>query len=150
MRSRTFVPGAVATPGTITTPADTPDIDTVVSAQVIRAPSAVAIADHAVHAHDLVSQGLGGVVTNALGLPVGLNVLNDAGAAALHTVPGAGTTGVQNIAAAQAHVVTGGNPVVAAVPTKITRRTFSLDVSTLLGDLLTLNYLEVGERMLVS
>jgi len=39
-------------------------------------------------------------------------------------------------------------PVVAAVPTRITARTFSLNVNTLLGDLLTINYVEVGERTL--
>jgi len=44
----------------------------------------------------------------------------------------------------------GANPVVAAVPTRLTTRTFSLDVNTLVGDLLTLNYLEVGEQVLVS
>jgi hypothetical protein len=172
MKSRTFVPGAIATPGAITLPADAPDIDAVVSAQIIRVGNALAIPDHtpasvvaaianhAVHAHDLVSQGLGGAVANALGLPAGLNVLNDAGAAALHTVPGAGATGVQNNAAAQAHAATAvavahgavipANPVVAAVPTKVTGRTFSLDVNTLLGDLLTISFREMGERVATS
>ena len=54
-----------------------------------------------------------------------------------------------DIAGALANHV-GADPVVAAVPTRLTTRTFSLDVSTALGDLLTINYLEVGERVLVS
>jgi len=53
----------------------------------------------AAHAHDLKSQGLGGAVTNALGLPAGLNAIEDAGAAAIHTVVGGGATGIQTAAA---------------------------------------------------
>jgi hypothetical protein len=134
MKRVLFVPGVVATPAPITLPADAPDIDVVVSAEIERIPAAIAA-----HGHDLVSQGLGGAVANALGLPAGLNVLNDAGAAALHTVPKGGATGVQNSTA-----LTGATPVVAAVPTLITSRTFSLSVSTALGDLLALVYQEVG------
>jgi len=44
----------------------------------------------------------------------------------------------------------GASPVVAAVPTRLTTRTLSLDVNTALGDLLTLAYIEVGERVPVS
>ena len=51
------------------------------------------------HAHDFKSQGLGGAVTNALGLPAGLNAIEDAGAAAIHTVVGGGATGIQTAAA---------------------------------------------------
>jgi hypothetical protein len=51
------------------------------------------------HAHAFRSQGLGGAVTNALGLAAGLNSIEDAGAVAVHTVPGGGTTGVQTAAA---------------------------------------------------
>lgn len=39
---------------------------------------------------------------------------------------------------------------VAAVPTRVDRRTVTLDVNTNLGDMLTLAYQEVGERVLVS
>ncbi len=144
MKSRTFVPGAIATPGAITLPADAPDIDAVVSAQIIRAPSAVAIANHPVHAHDLV---FGAAQANAVTVGAASTPL---GSAAPGTLAGGGATGIQNIAAAQAHVATGANPVVAAVPTKITNRTFSLDVNTLLGDLLTINFRELGERVLTS
>ncbi|MDO8749966.1 MAG: hypothetical protein Q7K03_02315 [Dehalococcoidia bacterium] len=126
MQKATFVPGAIATPGAITLPVPFANMRRVSTAQILRAT----------HAHDLVSQGLGGAVANALGLPAGLNVLNDAGAAALHTVPGAGATGVQNNPAA--------TPIVAAVPTLITNRTFSLSVNTLLGDLLELVYEQEG------
>ncbi len=47
----------------------------------------------------------------------------------------------------------GGDPIVAGGPytvTRLTTRTISLDTTTLEGDLLTLDYLEVGERVLVS
>jgi hypothetical protein len=37
--------------------------------------------------------------------------------------------------------------VVDANPTLVTARTISLDVNTLVGDMLTLAYLEVGERV---
>jgi hypothetical protein len=134
MKRIIFTPGLVVTPAAITIPADAPDIDVVVSAQIERLPGVVTS-----HAHDLVSQGLGGAPAQALGLPAGLNVLNDDGAAAPHTVPGGGATGVQAAAA-----VVGASPVVAATPTKITARTFSLSVSTALGDLLILVYQEVG------
>ncbi len=149
MKRVLFVPGVVVSPAAITLPADAPDIDAVVSAEIERLP-----ASQAAHAHDFKSQGLGGAVANNLGLPAGLNVINDSGAAALHTVPGGGATGVQSNAAAQAHsgsvtpvthgVNTGATPVVATVPTKITARTFSLSVNTLAGDLLSLVYQEVG------
>ena len=46
-----------------------------------------------IHAHDLASQGAGAPPANALGLSVGLNSLEDAGAAIIHTVPGGGATG---------------------------------------------------------
>jgi len=188
MKTVQFVPGAIVSPNPITLPVLAPDIDAVVTAQIIRLPTSLAdhagadvagalathlqaavvaaLADHAVHAHDVISQGVGGAPANALGLSAALNTLEDAGGAALHTVPGAGATGVQNNAAAQAHAVggaavahgagaaplvhAGGNPIVAATPTRITTRTFSLNVNTLVGDMLELNYREVGERVLVS
>lgn len=48
------------------------------------------------------------------------------------------------------HLTSGATIAVAAVATRLTARTVSLDVNTLVGDLLTLAYLEVGERILVS
>jgi len=200
-----FIPGAIATPNPITLPASAPDIDAVVLAEIERLPSALGahtagaapvahaatavpvvhagadVAAHADHAHDLISQGVAGAVGIALGWDAVAPIaqLEDAGAAALHTLAGGGATGVQD-EAIPAHGVTqpdnhlpaaivaavddhptadialaladhvGADPVVAAVPTRLTTRTFSLDVNTLVGDLLTINYLEVGERVLVS
>ena len=168
MQKATFVPGAIATPNPITLPAPFANMRRVSTAQILRMPNAVVVPNHpavdiqggapinahAVHAHDLISQGLGGPVANALGLPAGLNVLNDAGGAALHTVPGAGATGVQNNPAVQAHVFgagapvahganTGATPIVAAVPTLLTSRTFSLSVSTVLGDIVELSLIHI-------
>ncbi|MBA7646384.1 hypothetical protein ES703_54146 [subsurface metagenome] len=48
------------------------------------------------------------------------------------------------------HATTGGTIIVAATPTRMTTRIIQLNVATELGDLLSLRYLEVGERILVS
>ena len=48
------------------------------------------------------------------------------------------------------HAALGATPVVAANPTRDNARQFHLNVNTLIGDLLTLSYLEVGERQLVA
>jgi len=135
---------------------------------------------HADHHHDLISQGLAGPPTVPIGYDaIPLAQVEDTGAAAPHTLAGGGATGIQT-EALSAHVVTqpddhpaadivaglidhpaadiaaaladhvGADPVVAAVPTRISTRTFSLDVDTEVGDLLTLNYLEVGERVAVA
>jgi len=127
MRKVTFVPGAVVSPAAITIPADAPDIDAVVSAQIIRLPAGITVA---VNPHVLA--GGGGAASVAL-------------AAGLFTDTGAGGN-VAHVVAANV----GADPVVAAVPTRLTTRTISLNVNTALGDLLTLNYREVGERVLVS
>lgn len=193
MKTIKWVPGAIVTPNPITIPAAAPDIFAVLEARIIRLPNALgvatdhlaaavaaaladhpqadiagALANHPVHAHDLISQGTAAPPAGgAYGLGAGLNALEDGAVAAAHTVPGAGATGVQNNAAAQAHgngaapvghaagagVLAHGaavNPVVAAVPTRLSTRTISLDVNSQLGDILTLAYLEVGERVLVS
>ncbi len=106
--------------------------------------------------------------------------LEDGGAAAPHTLAGGGASGVQDtllsahvptqpndhpaadivlgvidhppadIAAAVADHV-GADPVaVTGTVTRLTTRTFSMVNPTLAGDLLTLNYLEVGEQVLAS
>ena len=161
MKRILFVPGPVTNPDPITLPADAPDIDVVVSAEIERFSAAVlvadhppadivaAIADHAVHAHDLVIGSGGGIETGTFGTGAALESSGAGG-----TVVGAGAQGVQNNPAAQAHsatatpVVHGPNtvasPVVAANPTQIDNRTFSLDVNTLAGDVLALVYQEVG------
>lgn len=166
-----FVPGAVLAGVNIDIPSTAPLIDAVASAYIIRTTAGVtvgnhtqaqvagALADHAVHAHDFISTGIGGVVANAMGLPAGLNAINDAGAVGAHTVPGGGASGVQNNAAAQAHAagaaplahaLTGANPIVAAVPTKVDGNTITLDVPTVLGDILSLTYIPVGGRLQVA
>lgn len=67
-----------------------------------------------------------------------------------------GTTEVAEINAAGYLAVGAGgvlepaDPVEAAVPTMVDEDTISLDVNTLLGDILTLEYIEVGERVPVS
>lgn len=133
---------------------------------------------HADHAHDLVSQGTAAPPTVPLGNDVPPTQLEDTGAVGAHTFAGGGATGIQDyvtpahvvtqpddhpgadIAAALAdhavaasliaHALTGVDPVVAAMPTRVDSRTISLDVDTELGDLLSLDYYEVGERVAVA
>lgn len=159
-----FIPGAVATPNAITIPASAPDIQAVIGAEITRLPVALcnltahpdvdiiaAIDDHPVHGHGitLVAPAGGGGAATA---PVVAGPIEEAGGGAIEV--GA----VDVLAAGQAHVATavpvahgvGADPVVAAVPTRVSTRIISLNVNTLLGDLLTLAYLEVGERVLVS
>jgi len=205
MKEIRWVPGAVAPLTNITIPATAPDIDSVLAAEITRIPAgftvthtgsgvpaphadgvdvahaALAVADHAAHAHDLISQGTGIAPVVPLGFDaIPLTQLEDTGAAAPHTWAGGGATGIQD-QAIPAHVVTqpddhvpasvaaalihdaadiaaalidhatsGVTVAVAAVPTRQTTRIIQLDVATQLGDLLTLFYLEVGERVLVS
>jgi len=63
-------------------------------------------------------------------------------------VHGAGAVIAHAAGAAVGHV--GASPVVAAVPTLSTRRIITLDVNTLLGDVLTLYYREVGDKVLAA
>jgi len=168
MKRVTYVPGAILAGANHTLPAGSPAIRSVVGAQIQRLPASLAdhpgadiagaLADHAVHAHDLITQGTGAPPAGgAIGLDATLTALEDAAIAALHTVPGGGATGVQNNAAAQTHTAgaapvthTGGNPVVAAVATRVNATQFTLDVDTLVGDLLTLIYNEEGEFIRAS
>jgi len=138
----------------------------------------MAVDPHADHPHDLVSLGTTAPPTVPLGNDAPPTQLEDAGAAAPHTFAGGGATGIQDyvtpahvvtqpddhpgadIAAALAdhavaaslidHALSGVDPVVAAVPTRVDSRTITLDVDTLLGDLLSLDYFEVGERVAVA
>ncbi|MBA7708018.1 hypothetical protein ES703_116905 [subsurface metagenome] len=119
-----------------------------------------AILDHPVHQHDMtmvVPAGAGAVVTapaapgpiEQVGGPVTHPAAVDLNAAAQAHVVGANPVGHLVGANPLAHA--GGNPVVVVTAViRITARTFTLDVATLVGDLLTLNYQEVGERVLVS
>lgn len=166
-QTKTWVPGIVASPAAITLPPGSPQIDRVIAAEIIRiraglgipdhtgALIAAGLASHAVHAHDLVfGAAQASAVTSAVGGPPGA-----LGAAAAATVAGGGATGVQNLAAVQAHAagaamahaaLTGTDPVVAAVPTRLSATTFSLNVNTTLGDILTLIYEEIGSRVRVA
>lgn len=124
-----IAPGvAIATPNVFALPAWAPDIDAIIEVEVKRIPqgvaahaagidlphaaTAVAVAHanaavdaHAAHAHALISQGLGAGVTIAVGWDnVAPTQLEDAGAAALHTFPGGGATGIQDFTV-PAHVV---------------------------------------------
>ena len=189
-----------------TIPLDAPDIETLVTAEIVRLPSALsahgagaaplvhaatvvpvvhagaAVAQHDTHAHDLVSQGTNAPPTVPWGIdavPV-IAVLQDNGAAAQHTLAAPAATGCQNtllsahvptqpndhpaadiVAAIDDHAMAdvalaladhvGADPVAASgALTKLTTRTFSMANPTLLGDLLILNYLEVGEGVLAS
>ena len=130
MRIIRFVPGAVAPATNITIPTYAPDIGAVVGAEITRIPASfvlahgpsavpcphadgapvvhagLAVANHADHAHDLISQGTGAPPTVPLGFDaIPLTQLEDAGAAALHTFAGGGATGVQD-ETIPAHVVT--------------------------------------------
>lgn len=76
----------------------------------------------------------------------GVNVDHVAGANVAHV----GVAVLAHVAGAALAHGAAANPIVAAVPTAISTRTFSLDVNTLVGDLLSLSYIELGERVLVS
>lgn len=205
-----FIPGNIVSPNAITLPATAPDIESVVSAEIIRVPNGVAAhggsgtnvvhgnganpvthANAAVAAHTFTQPGthtltpdvaIGGGVTMDLG-ENGAGVLETEGAAAVamencidahagggpdtHAVAGitdpdnhlqaaivaavANHTQAQVAASLADHV--GADPVVAGGPydvTMLSTRTFSLNVDTEEGDLLSIDYLEVGERVLVS
>ena len=141
----TFIPGVIAFPAAITIPTYAPDIDIVQAAEITRVPGA--IDDHPAHNHDfalLAGKG-GGAGTAAV---VGDTTPSIGGVTATMAGVNAATEGGVLEGALMAHV--GTNPVVAAVPTRLTARTLSLDVDTVLGDLLTLDYTEVGGRVLVA
>ncbi len=205
MKTIQYVPGAIGGGATHTLPATAPDIETIVSGEIERLPAALSahgagaapvahaagvavthagadVAQHTDHNHDLISQGVAGAVGVALGFDAVAppTEVEDAGAAALHTLAGGAATGIQNTLLS-AHVPTqpndhpaadivvgvidhppadiagavadhvGADPVSATgAITRLTTRTFSMVNQTLAGDLLTLDYLEVGEQVLVS
>ena len=124
-----FIPGAIATPGAITIPASAPDIDEVTSAEIERLPSA--LADHAAHGHTIPADTSG--TTEVAEILAG--------------ILGVGAGGAVEDFAAMVHA--GADPVVAAVPTRLTTRTISLDVNTEIADIVSLSYHEVGARVLV-
>jgi hypothetical protein len=168
MRRVQYVPGAIGAGGAHTLPAGSPQIDQVSDAQIWHLPVAIGmpgdhvgadvvpcIDDHPVHAHDLAVGGA--VMVTPSGASAGGNDIVDGAGAA---IPGGGATGVQDNALPQDHVATvvdlahGGmapaDPILNATPTKVNATQFTLNQNTILGDLLTIVYLEVGERVRAS
>ena len=169
-----WVPGAVVAGVNIDLPAGSPAIDRVVAATITRIRAGLGIPDHAalvhgvtqpndhaVHLHDLlleiVADAAGDRVNTALGPPVTFG--RPVAGATITSVQA--TRGVQNNAAAQAHAgaavadhaivahgaLTGTDPVVAAVATRVDEDTITLSANTTLGDLLTLTYEAIGARV---
>lgn len=146
-----FIPGAVTAGQNINLPSTAPKIDLVVSAQIFRTPSAVSIANHAALSHTGTA-----VADHATG-----NANHAACSATSAAYPTGGSLGTfvtgathtvtqPNDHAAQSHTVSGADPVVTAVPTKVDEDTIRLDVNTNLGDLLMLTYIKMGARIRVS
>ncbi len=178
MRTIRWVPGAIVAGNNVTIPTTAPDIDEVVAAEITRLPLGLCgLADH-LEANILATLGdhpeadvaatLGAHTLTPDATLATTNALGEDGAGALETAA-VGAVGMPTCINAHAgsgvpndlaHAVSGvpndvahgagTDPVAAAVPTRVDTRTLTLDVNTLLGDLLTLSYLEVGERVLVS
>lgn len=167
MNTISWVPGIVATPAAITIPGGSPTIDRVISAAITRiraglgvpdhagAGIALGLGDHAVHSHPFAFSAGGAGAT----IITGAALLSASSGAQVVGAGGAAGDGVRNNAAAQAHAggaalahaaLTAADPVVAAVPTRLSATTFSLDVNTTLGDILTLIYEEQGARVAVA
>jgi len=111
-----FIPGAVAAGSNISLPAEAKRIDAVASAYLIRPTSQITLSSHGTHTHT--ENTAASYTQNA-------------------------TTSPASVAD---HTLTGANPRVAAVPTKVDEGTIRLDVATQLGDLLVLTYIPVGRR----
>ena len=98
----------------------------------------------------------GGVQNNAAQAHVGstTDLTHVAGAALAHVadvdITHAGAADLAHVADTAVAHGAAADPVVAAVPTRISTRTFSLDVDTVLGDLVTIDFLEVGEVVRTS
>lgn len=137
----TWVPGAVTHGSNITLPSGAPPIDEIVSAQIVRIPSA--LADHPLHSHNFLIKNNATAAKSIEASASGF----EANLGADVTVAGGSTGGGVQNAAAMSH--TGANPVVSATATKVNSTTITLDVDTALGDLLTLVYVPVGELVRV-
>lgn len=127
-----------------------------------QADVAGALADHPVHQHDITTVTAAGggsamtepAVAGALET-AGAGQTNpnavDANAAAQAHAAGAAAVAHAAGAAAVAHgAATGANPVVAATATLVDHDTITLNVSTELGDILYLTYIEEGSVLKVS
>ena len=126
-----FYPGAVTSGDNITIPTGDPDISSITSATIKRIRDSFSIADH-----DIDTQvAVGGAVTNDLGH-------DGSSPAQLETAAGANVT-IEG--AVSAHSESGTDPDVAATPTKVDARNFTLNVDTEDGDLVVLEYESIGE-----
>lgn len=110
-------PGAVAAGTAHTLPTDQPNILAVINAEIERARSAFTIADHGAHSH---TENTAATYTQ--------NATTAASSAESHTLASAAIY-------------------VAATPTKVTTRTFTLNAATEAGDLLILTYAAEGEQL---
>lgn len=114
-----------------------------------------AVDDHAVHGHDITTVAAAGG-GSAMTEPAVAGALETAGAgqtntAAVDVLAAAQAHAATAVdvahaagAAAVAHTVTAASPTVAAVATKVSTTTLTLDVNTLVGDELVLRYLPIG------
>jgi hypothetical protein len=146
-----FVPGAVTGGQPINLPSWAPKIDAVSSAYIIRPTSQISIANHPAlsHAGTAVADHTTGSVTHLACSATDARYGTDTNLATV--VTGATHTVTQpNDHPAQAHTVTGANPVVSATPTKVDEDTITLNVNTQLGDILVLTYIPVGARLRVA
>lgn len=162
-----FAPGAVTSGDDITIPTYAPRVAAVLAAQILRMPSAFTIPDHAqadivgaLADHPAVAHAAGAspVAHTTAELPA-LTDHDDnptyhsnhaqADIVAAIADHNAVSHGPGSSAVAHGSGV-GSDPSVAAVPTMVDEETITLDVDTLLGDILTLDYIEVGERVPVS
>lgn len=199
-----FIPGVVVGGNPLTLPDGEPDIGTIVEVVIARMQAALgahaagaapmahattavavthvgaAVAQHADHAHDLVTQGVAGAPTNLIGMDnVAPTQIQDDGAAAPHAFTADNVTGCKN-QDMDAHVITqptahpaadivaaiddhaaadiagaladheAADLAVAMTATRLTPRTFSLNLDTEVADIVILTYLEVGESILVA
>ena len=120
-----------------------------------------AILDHPVHGHDITTVAVvlgGGAVTDpaapgplesAGGGQVNTGAVDDLAAAQAHAAGAAPAVHAHGAGVPTVHTNLNSDILVAAVPTLITNGTFSLDVNTLVDDLVLLTYIEEGELAVV-
>lgn len=135
MRRISFIPGATTAGDSIAIPTYADQIALVLDAQIVRIPAA-----QAAHTHDFtLLAGKGG------GAGTGTVVADTTPSIGGVTATIAGSTSATDGGVADSAALTGADPVVAAVPTKVDATHVKLDVNTVLGDELFLDYFAVGE-----
>jgi D-aminopeptidase len=133
-----FVPGAVVSGDDINLPDSSPPISSITSVQIIRTRDSFSLNNL-----NLATQiAVGGAVTNALG--------HDASSPPqLETAAGSNVT-IEGVVEPSATPSSGADPIVSAIATLVDNSTFTLDTDTEDGDLLEVNYLEVGQFLKTS